>query len=402
MSRAERLCAAATLDRATTALHKAKTKAALAARTLANFDRELCDSSTCPTCHSNLSDSTKNSVRDVLEAELERSENTRRKASLVVEAYTTVEEHATYTEESKAYVAYTEVRRQLAVHPFSAVARHIAIQERLAVDDGHTSKLIKPEGIRADIEEELVAAETYVRLEHVIDTTRVPQPDEKLDRKALAALNAEVGEKMALLPMLQAQATERKTALRSITSLRERVADIGARIEDLPVYQLLADAYSVKGLKALMVKRVATSIEKSLNKYSRQVFSEDVRFSLAVDEGKFDVNVTRTSGKTAKTSDIRHMSGAESRLFVLLFVLAVLPLIPSARRMNLLVLDEPDTNLDPEALEVFATRLLPALQKIVPSVIVLTPRNDYMTAGARVVTVVKENGKSRLVEGVFK
>ena len=58
--------------------------------------------------------------------------------------------------------------------------------------------------------------------------------------------------------------------------------------------------------------------------------------------------------------------------------------------------------MDAETLEAFTKKLLPALAEIVPSVVVITPKNDYVTEGARVVTVVKEKGQSRLIEGEYK
>jgi DNA repair exonuclease SbcCD ATPase subunit len=95
------------------------------------------------------------------------------------------------------------------------------------------------------------------------------------------------------------------------------------------------------------------------------------------------------------------MSGAESRLFIFLFVMALLPLIPSDRRMNTLILDEPDSNMDEATLEVFTSSLLPRLAKVVPCLIVISPR-DYAPNQANIYTVVKENGASRLVSGRYK
>lgn len=401
LEKASSLCGKASLEKAHRAVKRARAKLELDAQTLENFDRELSDTSVCPTCRSNLSDKTKRSIRDLIEEDKRRTEKLFNNASKIVKAYTTVEEHKQYKTDLVNYSAYKADKSLVDAHPFANVAKYKSLTERLNVDT-ESKTLDKPSGKRSDIQAMLDAAETYERLSDVIETTRVSKPENVFDKDGLAKLNKEVGEKMTLLPALQAKASERSTALKSLAALKARASEMSERVGDLPVYQMLSDAYSVKGLKALMVKRAAASIEKSLNRHSKQIFSEDMKFSLNVDAGKFDVNVTRTSGKLSKTSDIRMMSGAESRLFVLLFVLAVLPLIPSSRRMNILVLDEPDSNMDADTLETFSTRLLPALQKIVPSVIVLTPRNDYMTEGARIVTVVKENGKSQLFEGLVK
>lgn len=396
------LCKKATQEKALRILSKARVKLAVDKQTLANFDRELANTSVCPTCRSSLSDKTKAVIRNVLEGERQRTEKTEKQASKIVEAYKTVEAWKKYEVDEALYKTYKQVHNKIKSHPFDDVSKHRALNERLSVTTSNNTVVAKPKGKKLELQAQLDTAETYERLADLLAKTQVAKPDKPFDRDALTKLNEEVGKRMVLLPLLQAKATERRLAIKSLTELKSRVSEISERVEDLPVYQMLSDAYSVKGLKALMVKRAAASIEKSLNRYSKQVFSEDLRFSLSVDAGKFDVNVTRTIGKLSKTSDIRMMSGAESRLFVLLFVLAILPLIPSSRRMNILVLDEPDSNMDADTLETFSTRLLPALQKIVPSVIVVTPRSDYMTEGSRIVTVVKENGKSQLIEGRVK
>ncbi len=65
-----------------------------------------------------------------------------------------------------------------------------------------------------------------------------------------------------------------------------------------------------------MVQRIAAALEANLNKYARLIFSEDFSFQFDVQGGGFNVFVHRKiDGKTIP-SDIRHMSGAESRLFI--------------------------------------------------------------------------------------
>ena len=61
-----------------------------------------------------------------------------------------------------------------------------------------------------------------------------------------------------------------------------------------------------------------------------------------------------------------------------------------------------DANMDVETREIFRDSLLPRLAKIVPSVIVISPNSDVVPQHARVFTVVKDKGASRLVKGFVK
>jgi DNA repair exonuclease SbcCD ATPase subunit len=105
------------------------------------------------------------------------------------------------------------------------------------------------------------------------------------------------------------------------------------------------------------------------------------------------------SRRNGASSDVRYFSGAESRLFAIVFLLAILPMIPDSRRTNILILDEPTANMDDAALEIFRDVLLPQLQKIVPSVIVVSPNPEIVPQHAPVFTVLKKNGKSKLLKG---
>ena len=95
--------------------------------------------------------------------------------------------------------------------------------------------------------------------------------------------------------------------------------------------------------------------------------------------------------RSKRTSDIRFLSGAESRSFSLLFMIACLPLIPRNRRSNLIVLDEFEAGLDKPTRELLVDKFLPALNKIVPHIIFITP-NDICadkSVNRTTLTVVK-------------
>ena len=62
------------------------------------------------------------------------------------------------------------------------------------------------------------------------------------------------------------------------------------------------------------------------------------------------------------------------------------------------ILDEPSANLSLESLDKFKS-LLPVLNKVIPSIIVITPRTDERYENAKEFTVVKTKGSSTIVAG---
>ena len=99
-------------------------------------------------------------------------------------------------------------------------------------------------------------------------------------------------------------------------------------------------------------------------------------------------------------SDVRHLSGAESRAFSLLFMLSVLPLIPSNRRTNLCILDEFEAGLDEPTRNLLVSQYLPTLNQIVEHIIFITPNNipEDKSVNRRTITVVKQGSKSYIEE----
>ncbi len=399
---AKKRAAKVTRERAEELLGKARAKQQMLKEQLDTFNEEVGEADQCPTCHSELSASTKKAIRQNFESQIEELKGKIETAQAYIAAHKTVVAFERYEEELDAYNKYKAEAREIKAYPFADVRRWRELKTLLSANE--IKKPTPPKSLvfgnnREKLEESLRKATKWNQQKQLVDSLATERPDVEVDADAIAKLNDEVSEKMALLPELQAKASERKTVLATIKELKERAERLAEGLEDLPVYRLLSEAYGNKGVKVLMVQKIAKMLEKNLNKHARQVFAEDFKFTLNVADGRFDVNVTRRSARKEVTSDIRMMSGAESRLFIFLFVMALLPLIPSDRRMNTLILDEPDANMDPEAREIFRDSLLPRLSKVVPCLIVISPNKDIVPQHARVFTVVKDKGVSTLVEG---
>lgn len=195
----------------------------------------------------------------------------------------------------------------------------------------------------------------------------------------------------ACIPKLRSKIDMLNADAKRARQLRRKMIGLRDSARDLPILKMLVEAYAKSGIKSLLIKRLAKQIEKNLNQLAPRVLHEPMSFQLMVDGANFHVLATRKNMGKPLTSDVRTLSGAERRMFILLFLLATLPMLPAAKRYDTLILDEPDANLDPPNLQMLRDRLLPRLLKVVPKIVVLSPNPQIVPQGARVVTAVKHN-----------
>lgn len=210
-------------------------------------------------------------------------------------------------------------------------------------------------------------------------------------------LGSQLNSYMKKVPVLQSKVAVLKENSKRLANKQEQLKALDASADDIEVWNMLKEAYSSKGLKLLIIQKLALVIEKNLNTYAPLIFREPLKFEISVSAGTFDVKVaTKINGKPT-IADIRVLSGAESRAFSLLFLISILPLVPSKRRLNFLILDEADANLDQGYLDAFTQSFLPKLSIVVPHIVVITPRKDLKIEGARTITAVKKNQVTDLV-----
>lgn len=237
----------------------------------------------------------------------------------------------------------------------------------------------------------LLPVEEQLREATQIDVEELRSADKEYESVS-KKLSSMVAKNAELAPRIEYQ----EKLLRAIKQLRAQVRNIGADLEDLPILDSLIDIYSKNGRKLEVMKQFALSLEHHMNANAPLVFPEPMRFEFVVQANNFSINVTRGTGKEALTSDVRFLSGAESKQFNLCLVKSLLPMIPASRRANIIVLDECEANLSEAARDLYVNDFIPALQKVVPHVIVITPLDDVYPS-ARVFTVVKDGNESKLI-----
>lgn len=253
--------------------------------------------------------------------------------------------------------------------------------------------------------EDLKEVDSLVKSNNIKDLEAYSKEDleakkESLE-KVLKRVNAKVDKISSQMPELKAKITIIRDKKKELKEKEQQASDLEIKASDLPAYKLLVDAYSTTGLKLLMIRRIATMVERNLNTYSPLLFAETYRFKIEVGENTFSIFMyLDKEGKATEVREVRLLSGAESRIFMLLFLLSVLPLIPASRRVNALVLDEPEVNMDPATRQHFINNFIPSLSKIVPHIIICTPLMDAYSY-AREIVVVKK-GKTSHLESVKK
>jgi DNA repair exonuclease SbcCD ATPase subunit len=188
----------------------------------------------------------------------------------------------------------------------------------------------------------------------------------------------------------------------SLGKHRKRLLEMKEELVNEEPLKLLVEAYSDKSIKRMAVKAISKRLMDEVNKYAKLVFPEDYDFGFQWESSKLSLTVTRKYrvGKKLKvlTSDVRKLSGAESKLYTIILMLAHLSFVPQKKRSNVLILDEPTANFSADTTEAFR-KLLPLLLKVIPSIIVITPRTDERYEGAQEFTVLKEKGEARIVKG---
>lgn len=190
---------------------------------------------------------------------------------------------------------------------------------------------------------------------------------------------------------------ERRSLRNQLQQVQDRIDTAERVAADADSLALLAQAYSKKGVPTLMIKTICSRLEDVINKYAAYVFPEDYSFHFQLDT-QFSITVTRKYQGKELTSDVRKLSGAESKLFSILLLVGLLTFIPESRRTNLLILDEPDASMGQETVDLLLD-FLKVLNKIVPNIIVITPRNYDPGEDAHIMTVVKKGTESKLVAG---
>lgn len=177
-----------------------------------------------------------------------------------------------------------------------------------------------------------------------------------------------------------------------LAEVRTQIKAHAATLKDQPILEALAAAYSDKGVKLNRAQDICTELEHHLNNNRGLLYSENLVFSFDIGPNKFGIMVNRPNGVP---SDVRFLSGSESEKWNQLLVLALIDMLPAAKRPNFVVLDEMTSGSDDDSEHSFIHQFLPALKSKIPNIFVVNPRLLPIDDSV-VVTAVKKGSKARL------
>lgn len=203
---------------------------------------------------------------------------------------------------------------------------------------------------------------------------------------------SELDDLQSKISTIKAKLEVHETVKTRASKIRKRLQELEAQLEDEPALQLVMEAYSDKAVKAMAVEEISRRLMATVNKYA------PIAFKGYTFEFVWGPQVRLLVHRPKGTTDVRKLSGAESKLFTLILVMSQLMFVPKSKRLSLLILDEPSASFSGPTLERFH-RLLPHIQQLIPSILIVTPKSQERYEGAAEYTVVRNSDGAEIRKG---
>lgn len=243
----------------------------------------------------------------------------------------------------------------------------------------------------AEIQERVDALQFLMRHKELLRCAL--KPSTELDAGSLER----VADLSRMLVSVEAKIERANSLVERVKEIKERLAELTPKIRKISYVKELLEGYDDKAMKRLVIQAISTRLMQQVNKYAKLVFNDDFRFELVWDSSQVQLLVHRHFQDRVDTSDVRRLSGAETKLFTIVLVLAMLSFVPSHKRSSMIVLDEPTANFSAANRALFE-ELLPVVNKVIPSIVIITPRTEERYGGHEF-TITKNGGNTQIVKG---
>jgi len=201
------------------------------------------------------------------------------------------------------------------------------------------------------------------------------------------------------LEQLQDKMGAANTRLQVHNTVKGRAAEMKARLADLEsqlgeeeALLLALEAYGDRAIKKQVVEAISDQMMTTVNRLSSLVF-ENYRFEFV-----WDSQIRLLVHRPVGTSDVRKLSGSESMLFTVILVFSLMMFVPSHKRLSLLILDEPCASFHEDTIRQFHT-LLPHLSQLIPSILVVSPKEYERYEGAKEYTIYRDQSGASIKRG---
>ena len=197
-----------------------------------------------------------------------------------------------------------------------------------------------------------------------------------------------------MLSDLSAIVGEKTILEKDLREIETAIDGLEKQVGDKYIIDVLCSAYSSKGIRILQVQTLADTFVNLANDAASLLFSSPYKFSCDVAWNKFPITVERNG----RVSDVRFLSGSESRKFMALSALVMYQMIPDKMRFNTIIMDELESGQSQEDRVLFSTNFIPHVLEIVPHVMLITPmsKEEFSIEGANEFVVTKKNNVSTL------
>lgn len=293
----------------------------------------------------------------------------------------------------------TEIEEYKKVKKPKAVKSNIDdLEDLMLIEPEKPKKVSKPKQSLDKIESKLQALKkartAYDRTYHIKDRILAAQDIDKDVKKLLRKKKRKSDRVIRDLATAKVKEEAYEQDIDVYKDITDKISKIGKNLKDWPIFEALIKAYGNKGIKIFVMQNIAGKIMENMNKYSHLLFPEPMKFTCEVDINKFNITATRGDGTE---SDVRDLSGGESISFALLWMGAVLPLIPENRRSSMVILDEFEAGVDEVTRSMIIEDYLPQLNTVVDHIMFITPNSPRQIPNSRVVTCIK-SGKTTTLE----
>jgi DNA repair exonuclease SbcCD ATPase subunit len=304
-----------------------------------------------------------------------------------------------YDAQVKKYERYTEARKEWESQQKVVEKARLTMKQNAKAAKLYEKRLSlpsKPEAVEQPKQIEGVeqAKEELKTLEFLAPHVDMIKRLKKADLKQTVSFNPkDLGIAQDELSTVRTKLEVHRSIAARAATTRKRLKELKQELEDEDALKLLLDGYGDKAVKKLVIDAISTHLMNTINQFSSLVFS-NYKFEF-IWGPQVQLLVHRPK---LGTTDVRKLSGAESKLFTLILVLALMRFVPKRKRLNLLILDEPTASFSAETTKIFHS-LLPQINQLIPSVLVVTPRASERYEGAHEYTVVRDSGGSYIAKG---
>lgn len=203
----------------------------------------------------------------------------------------------------------------------------------------------------------------------------------------LTAKNALLEEDIRKIDAILLNASEAQSRFNRISSqiktIDEKFETLGKLKEAEFFWKTMVQAYGPKGIRVIQLQKIMDLITDVLPMYTSYMFeaSRSYTFTSECDAGNIIIKVKRKHAEGEYEYDISTCSGGEAKKIAVCLILAVAKIRLARKSVNMVVLDEVDSQMDKTGRFQFTNELLPTIKEQFETVFVISHHDDtFQTA----------------------